>query len=348
MEEKRMSEEQDLTPEEIEEQRRFEEQQREEYLASLDPDDPSELLKVIEREHLDGILVDDFVNSWVRFLDHLTDAHWLIKEITALFLISTITFNRWTFLDLSRATAIMDDEPDNLIGGFFFNLWIIILGKSRIARKTTVIRLVKQMMRKISYTLYVPTGDGDETEAINMLLPHEFNPASFVFEMQQHDVDGYCYASWVDDEVSRFYEQMASATYMAGIAPALSRLYEPLDDYVRSTIARGRESIDRSYLTILTASTFHLPQHFTEAEIMQGFLNRFMFILDVLEEREDRLDPMITGYKISSEMKKMTDWLIAVRDAGTVSIYLFPNSVEKKYYDVMSFIRDMWGICLIS
>jgi len=305
-----------------------------EYTEEDDPlydrnEDPAYLFELFQRQDLERHLIYDYVNTWKTLLDHRTDAHWCFKEITGLFLLSAIVSGQWQFMDFSRASI---DESGNIQGGLFLNLWVMMLGKSRIARKTTVIRYVTDMIRKLSYNQEVPTGNGDETISINMLLPHEFNPASFVRIMNQRDVNGVCYASWIDDEVSRFYEQMGTANYMAGIAPALSRLYEPLDSYSRSTIDRGTEEIRRSYFTVLTASTMSLPQLFSEREIMQGFLNRFMFILDDIKDRVDRLDPQQAIINISDVERKIIEWLEAIRDASTISVYIIPNSEEKEYY----------------
>ena len=295
----------------------------------LDPDDPAYLMELWQRQDLERNLIDDFIETWKLLLDHRTDAHWSFKEFTGLFLLSAMVSGQWQFMDFSRAGL---DESGNIQGGLFLNLWGMLLGKSRISHKTTVVRYVTDLIKKLSYRQEVPIGGG-ETEYVNMLLPHEFNPASFVQIMNQREVDGICYASWIDDEVSRFYEQMAGATYMAGIAPALSRLFDPLDSYSRATVARGTERIARSYLTILTASTMSLPQLFSEREIMQGFLNRFMFILDDPTDRVDRIEPQDSTINRTDVETKIFEWLEAIRDAATISVFIMPNSVEKEFYN---------------
>lgn len=285
-----------------------------------------------ERKRLMEFLSDDFVETWKLFLDYKTDAHWSFKEITGLYLISIIAFFNWRMFDLARIPITSGEN----YGGMWLNLWIIMLGESRIARKSTVIKATREIVRELTYHQDVQVGD-DGTETINMILPHEFNPASFVQIMNQREVNGMCYATWIDDEVSRFYEQMAGATYMSGIAPALSRLYDPEEGYERATIARGTERIRRSYLTILTASTLTLPQLFSEREIMQGFLNRFIFMMDNLDEREDRRADRNT--KIEVELthdvlkKKMLKWLKVVRDAPPYWLILEYDSPAKEFYD---------------
>lgn len=334
-----------LTPEELEEKELQKQHEQDEYESSIAEDQHHEAdiweqheadeqaeERAIEEARLSHLLRDDFVGTWKLFLDYKTDAHWSYKEITGLYLISALAFTNWRMFDLARIPIATGEN----FGGMWLNLWIMLLGESRIARKSTVIKATREMLKQLTYAQEAEVAEGI-VEEVTMILPHEFNPASFVQIMNHRQRNEICYATWIDDEVSRFYEQMDGATYMSGIAPALSKLYDPEEGYSRATIARGTERIARSYLTILTASTMVLPQLFNEREIMQGFLNRFMFLIDDpedrIERRTDRASVKEAGITSSLLNKKMLKWLKVIRDAPPYWLIVELESPGKMYYD---------------
>jgi len=283
--------------------------------------------ELLEQMKADGIQ-EDFIEYWKKTMGKLTDAHWTFKEMVGLYLISTVTRWMWYFED-PREGSSDPLKPS----GRLFNIWVCLLGKSRIAHKSTVIKKARQLIRNITYRIQDLNEEGiRESPDLTLILPDEFNASTFIHEMNQrnlNDFGGFSWATWIEDEVSRFFEQMQAQGYNAGLAPILSKLYDPYSGYSRSTRAHGVEQIEESYLTMVLASTEALPTLFTDYLLRQGFINRIMFAISDLKE----LEPSET-FPPSTELEftLMTDWLTAVRDINSPKGFLIDFKGEAREY----------------
>jgi len=111
----------------------------------------------------------DFVSKYVRLLSGITDAPREFQETAALFLLSTAVGRKWVFQSLPE-TAIFSDKIGTT--GKLLNLWFIIIGKSRITRKSSgVMSRVEEIAKKIF---------GEQ-----LLISEAFTPESLIKEMSE-------------------------------------------------------------------------------------------------------------------------------------------------------------------
>lgn len=76
----------------------------------------------------------------------ITDAPKKFQEAAAIFLISTMVQRNWIFKSLPD-TPIFNGT--NTPKGKLLNVWFVILGKSRITRKTHVISNIESAIKKL-------------------------------------------------------------------------------------------------------------------------------------------------------------------------------------------------------
>ena len=257
----------------------------------------------------------DFVTEYVNFMSGITDAPKPFIEASALFLISTFCGRRFVFMSLPEAKVFGSELADTTMSGRLLNLWFILIGKSRVSRKSTVIGKVEEMIEEIDSEL---------------LLPADFTPEAVIRVMSQKFRNGETRCVWIHDEVSGFFEQLRKADYMVRTDTLLSRIYDGRS-YTRTTIGRGNEQVINPYLTCFLASTEYLPTLFDESRIRQGFLNRFIYVVG---QREKRL-PLRTALTIEEEKKArmLTAWLKTLNDRDFVTALSFDKDARDLYED---------------
>lgn len=198
-------------------------------------------------------------------LSEITDSPDKFKEACSLSLLSSSIGRKMFFINLADA-RLKDILDGNLrFSGKYLNLWFIMIGKSRVSRKTTVIRWVTDFIKVIDKDL---------------LLPDGFTPQALISELSKKYKNDETRAVWLNDEVSGFFQQIKETKFMIKTDSLLSKIYDG-DDYKDATIQRGREEIKKPYLTTLLASTDVLPKFFDELFMLQGFGNRFIYCIGV-------------------------------------------------------------------
>lgn len=253
----------------------------------------------------------DFITEYKSLMNEITDAPDAYLEASALFLISTFAGRKFIF-NTAPEVKIYGDE----IGGRLLNLWFILIGKTRVARKSTTISKVEEYVEEI---------------APEILLPKDFTPEALITELSERTLNGVTHAAWIHDEVSQFFEALKKKDYMASTDALLSRIYDGRD-YHRSTITRGREVIRKPYLTVFIASTDVLPTYFSELYIRQGFLNRFLYI--VADRGKLRPLEFIDKEDVRHELQKLGDeWLKELFLATNVYIFDLDDEAKKFYHE---------------
>jgi hypothetical protein len=111
------------------------------------------------------------------------------------------------------------------------NLWVMLIGPSRISRKTTVTRLVREIVEEVSPEL---------------LTAESFTPEA-LYELFSGLQDGASIA-WVRDEFNMFFI-MLRKKYMYGVREILNLLYMGLSE--RRKLRDKEFRIPRLYVTIL-------------------------------------------------------------------------------------------------
>ena len=228
-----------------------------------------------------------FIERYINLHRQITDASEHFLEAAAYYLVSTFAKD---FVYMSTPKVF----PREDVGGGRLNVWFILIGKSRIGRKSTVISTPRAWIEEIKP---------------DIMLPFDFTPQSLVTELDRirRNQGGLeTHATWINDEISGFFEHLSKGDYMLTVDTYLSKIYD-CEDVSRSTIARGREEIRQPYMTCLLASTGYLPALFDDGRLRQGFLNRFIYVVDLKKDelRAERSEPL------ASEEKRESDWLLS-------------------------------------
>lgn len=203
----------------------------------------------------------DLIGEYIGLMENITDAPREFQEAAALFLVSSFIGKNFVFLSLPEAPLFNSGSAGGF-GGKNLNLWFILIGKSRVSRKSTVVGRAEEVLDMIDASLK---------------LPMDFTPQALVQVMKRMSDGKITRASWINDECSGFFEQLRKTDFMVTADTVMSRMYDGRS-YKRTTVGRGEERVDEPFITVLLSSTEHLPGLFDVGRIRQGFLNRFIFI----------------------------------------------------------------------
>jgi len=164
------------------------------------------------------------------------------------------------------------------------NLWIIIIGPSRITRKTAATALGENIIAKVDKQL---------------LMPASFTPEA-LYELFNGLQPGAAVA-WVKDEMGGFFK-MLQKRYMFGLREILSSIYMGRGETrkLRNLTLVIPESI---YVTTLGNMPTPPHEYFTEEDFHSGFLNRF--ILAYAQTREKRIPMLHTDVMLDIKMNSI-------------------------------------------
>lgn len=282
-------------------------------------------------ESLIKMNIEDFVEFYIKTMNMRTDAHRDYKEAMALYLISTLAMWKFKLLDM-RELSVYDESLDYLP----LNCWFMFIGRSRLARKSTVVNIGKKILdgitdeRLVTNTRIKPK----QSYQVNALLPDSFTPEALVGCLQDRcweyfsgagSIGERTHATWVNDEVSSFWSKLAKQDYMSGTPEILAKIYDCPRYYKASTQRRGQESVRYPYLTICTASTEVLPKFFDEIQLRQGFLNRYFFIMD--KKRKMERSKLVNFDK---RMNSIRTWLTALYNVkAPITMIVLPKVQDK-------------------
>jgi len=260
-----------------------------------------------------------FLENWTSAISQLTDAHHDLIEASGLYLLSTAVQRNWQIMTLSDLSMLDFDHPEK-ISGRLLNLWVFILGPSRITRKTTIINKVDDMIEFLNPELKVP---------------YDFSPQSLVTDMKSKYIEtmNETRATWICDECSSFFSLLAkSNSYMAGTDATLSKIYDGRT-FAKETIARGKEEIKKPYLTCILGSTFSCCQYFTKEMMLQGFFNRFIFFPLVHIQDWKPLGFSTANTEVSKKLKDCREFLSNCYHKSLFT-YMKPDEGAKEIWDI--------------
>jgi len=270
----------------------------------------------------------DFVHKYVKLLARITDAPTDFLEAAALFLLSVSVGRKWMFRSIPETPLFFDNSK---ISGRLLNLWFILIGKSRITRKTSgVINRVIEMLKR---TFEKP-----------QMISEAFTPEALIEQMSNMskssvsgELETVC--SWIGDEIAWFFQQLRKRdSYMTSTEALLSKIYDS-STYSRSTISRGTETIPNPYLTCLLASTEYLPTLFDELQIRLGFMNRFIYVIGERKDRKPlRTEPLTR--EETEEALKIEAFLRALNEKTSVTILEMANDAKELYDSFESRIEN--------
>ncbi len=166
-------------------------------------------------------------------------------EATGLFILSTVAARRATIL---------------YGGGRYTNLYMLLVGRSGVNAKTTTVRIAKEFINTI--------------DLVKLLLPDECTPQKMIQEMsstvpvdyekwpagkKEKYLDELAFAGqkgWYSDEFGTNIQNMMRGSGPYGEYRGILRKFDDTEQtYVKGTIIRGREEINRPYLSMLGALT---------------------------------------------------------------------------------------------
>jgi len=254
---------------------------------------------------------DDFVSRYTNLLSDITDAPVESIKASALFLLSAAAGRRWVFYTAPDA-SLFDDE--NTSKGKYLNVWFILLGKSRVGRKTVVMNKTMDFVKRIHVNV----------------IPNMFTPEYLVTELSKINQGGEVHAAWIQDECSAFFDLLTKKdSYMTSADAVLSTLYDG-KTYSKGTQQRGKEEVPNPYLVILIASTEDLPACFNDRMIKQGFLNRFNFIVGKREKYKPlRTDPLTPNEK--KEAEELLQFLKSLSEKKNDAFLVMSNEAKKSF-----------------
>jgi hypothetical protein len=269
----------------------------------------------------------DFIERYVNLISGdgsttfpgVTDGPRDYQEAGALFLVSTMSGRKFYFMSAPE-TNLYKTSGDAT--GKILNLWFILIGKSRIARKTISVGKVTDTIEEIS---------------TDMLLSDDFTPSALVKTLAgKNPGQQVC---WVNDEISSFFEKLRQGDYMTSTDTVLSRIYDG-KDYRRETISRQLEHIRAPYLTCLLASTDFLPTLFDEGRLRQGFLNRFIYV--VANRTNWKAGRALVTQAERDEAMKLLEWTKALSemDDKAAVIISFNNKARKRFNNFEKKVED--------
>ena len=246
---------------------------------------PQEKVRMTEKPKKKTKKTKDIVDRHCDYVEGLSDSPRDYQEAVALFMVSTLTQAKFTLMSLPDVPYSFDEES----GEMLLNTCFILIGKTRVSRKTSSV-------------------DKAET-AILSIAPEIKLTDEFTMETVEKTFDGRkrCVMAWIQDECLQFFTAIRYKDYMRGADSTLSKLIDG-KGRSRRTSGGGKREIPRgNSIGILFASTTFLPTVFTLGSFRQGFLNRFIFVWPKLGE----LKPKKRKAQ-KQEMRKILYWLKAL------------------------------------
>ncbi|MBS3741921.1 MAG: DUF3987 domain-containing protein, partial [Candidatus Cloacimonetes bacterium] len=253
---------------------------------------------------LDYIQADNFIRQYV---EHFYD----ITESPNEFLLTAI---------ITALGALIGNKAyiDTGIKRIFPNIWAVILGKTTALRKSTSIGLARGLLKEIGWDHFLP-----QIIHENTLIEHlELNPSGLM----------------IFDEWKSFKSKISSRRGQSFKA-MLTELY---DSYEYKKIIKNSRSSEKKYqenklenisLSLLAASTLDWFQ-FDKADIMSGFLPRFLFC--TIEQSYKEPIPFPKKKAREKLIKKLSEIKRYLKDKQPISLDLSPKAKNryKKWYRI--------------
>lgn len=191
---------------------------------------------------------DNLIERYVSVAKKMTDAYPELHYAGIYSLVSMVA-NRNAVVKFSH-------------GNIYSNIWSMCLGISTISRKSTALKIARDIAR-----YHAPTAE----------LPGSFSPEALIEELTDNPR-----AWWFKDEVGSLLSTMQQKQYMAEMRDFLNEIYEN-QNYrrkLRTNRSKNRSEfvIDRPYTTFFFATT---PETFSEQttalDLTSGWLLRFLY-----------------------------------------------------------------------
>jgi len=203
--------------------------------------------------------MSDVIDMYIDYASESTDAPSIYHRVLAYWIVSTVLGR---YVRVITSYAPMGIRP---------NIWVILIGPSRIVRKTTAMRLATNIVKEV---------------APQLLRKASFTPEA-LYEMCNELNPGDCIA-WVKDEIGGFFRSLEKK-YMFGIRELLSSMYmgEGEERVLRNLRLRIPEGL---YVTAIGTLPWPSHHYISEEDFETGFLNRWVL---VFAERREKTYPLL-------------------------------------------------------
>jgi len=186
---------------------------------------------------------NDFVEAYKDYAMKISDAPAKYQELMALSIVATV---------LSRQVYLKYG-----VYNLYPNLYIVLIGKSTVMRKTACLNMAKHLIKKFNPEL---------------ILPNEFSPEG-LFNLLADKPIGLI--SW--GEFGAFLINTIKS-YQAGVKEFLTECFD-CPGSLNKRLAGKEYKIENLCLNIITATTLHwFIDRITESDTMGGFLGRFVYM----------------------------------------------------------------------
>lgn len=226
--------------------------------------------------------------SGPKFECNLPNAHFIIRFMAYGSDISDAYTEYWFAGGLFALAVIADKKIKVALkqGTIYPNLYISINGKSSLARKSTVVDKVEEMLCQVSPGLLLSR------------VPTEFSPEAFTEHLSDFN-----HAPWIRDEAAGVLSLMRR-DYMRGFKDSLIQLYDSKPFYRKLRTSQRKNTktefrVDDPYLNLLWATTdASLGANTEQNDTLSGFMARFLFFFP--QGKKEKWMPLEEGTAANS------------------------------------------------
>ncbi|MBX2976629.1 MAG: DUF3987 domain-containing protein [Ignavibacteriaceae bacterium] len=202
----------------------------------------------------------------------------------------------------------------------YLNIWVILIGKSTIMKKTTAINYCKEELQRIenlSYSGYqkkLQDYESEVTEAkeqkrkLEIQKPlREYNliPQDCTVQSLSEILSTSNRGLLVHSEFGSFLNQF-NQSYNADGKQFFTNLYDVPEWYEVSRVTKGNTILQRPYLSILAASTIDWVKEFSsETDLRSGFFARFLYFIRNTPDKE--YIPLLKLKTLTKQSEKYID-----------------------------------------
>jgi hypothetical protein len=259
----------------------------------------------------------NFINKYIEYASSMTDAPMEYHEAHAVLLLAIASSG--LRLDLSIYP-----------GGINLNMYFIIHGTSYVDRKSTSMNIAKDIQQRA-----MP----------GVRLSENFSPGGL--ETQLADKDGMPSALYVD-EFETLIERMMSQQWMIGLKGLMLTMFKERAWTFKKTDKKGKADelvIKDGHLCIIGNVTPAVTERFTQRDIEDGFLGRFVIISS--ESKPERLkafgeiesamrnDVVMHLSKIYQACQACRDWRRKENSGSASKKYVSNIEIEKSALDIL-------------
>ncbi|MDP3150248.1 MAG: DUF3987 domain-containing protein [Ignavibacteria bacterium] len=250
---------------------------------------------------------------------------------------------KFVFFDITKSLKI------------YLNVWVILIGKSTIMKKTTALNYCKedlQRIENISYSNHKRVLANYEQEIIDAKEQHrkiempkpvrDYNlfPQDSTIESLAEILSTSKRGLLVHSEFGSFLNAF-NKSYNSDGKQFFTNLYDVPEWYEVSRITKGNTILERPYLSILAASTIDWVKEFSgETDLRSGFFARFLYVIRNTNDKEYipllKLKELTKQSEHYIDTREIYDFLTSINSESHLEITAEAEELFTKY-DIQSY-----------